>query len=361
MEKNILFLIIIVISILCVLALVLGLVFGLRKEDDEDSNETGVLNSYDNTEELKKKYPTNNPTKIINYLESNIQNRLLTGFENWNRGFETWKAWGNILYTNESIYNVHGARLSLASYQNAMDVSLQQQTIIMGDFHNMLITGEFAAIHYDFYSGTQEPLTKSRVMEFVRFTDYGGNLGTRVVEGWGSTKDNSTDGLKKFQADKEKAEQEAQDNYITNYFIPKSDDLKVKYIIKNPTVYIDTNAKDILEILLNGFDSWNKGIESFKEWINEAYDSNAISSSLEQKDRTMEEYKNNLTELFKTQTIEKLYFENILIRDNWAALHYRFRNKTVGNDEKIDTGDRMEFFKFEEIEGKLKIIGNWIQ
>ena len=45
MEKNILFLIIIVISILCVLALVLGLVFGLRKEDDEDSNETGVLNS----------------------------------------------------------------------------------------------------------------------------------------------------------------------------------------------------------------------------------------------------------------------------------------------------------------------------
>ena len=137
MEKNILFLIIIVISILCVLALVLGLVFGLRKEDDEDSNETGVLNSYDNTEELKKKYPTNNPTKIINNLESNIQNRLLTGFENWNRGFETWKAWGNILYTNESIYNVHGARLSLASYQNAMDVSLQQQTIIMGDFHNM--------------------------------------------------------------------------------------------------------------------------------------------------------------------------------------------------------------------------------
>ena len=82
---------------------------------------------------------------------------------------------------------------------------------------------------------------------------------------------------------------------------------------------------------------------------------------MEQKDRTMEEYKNNLTELFKTQTIEKLYFENILIRDNWAALHYRFRNKTVGNDEKIDTGDRMEFFKFKEIEGKLKITGNWIQ
>ena len=362
MEKKNLILIIIVTSAMCILALVLGLVFGLRKENDNlNQNDVNVLNSYDNTAELIEKYQVLNPTPVMNGLETNIQNRLLTGFENWNRGFETWKAWGNILYTNESIYNVHGARLSLASYQNAMDVSLQQQTIIMGDFHNMLITGEFAAIHYDFYSGTQEPLTKLRVMEFVRFTDYGGNLGTRVVEGWGSTKDDSAEGLKNFQADKEKAEQEAQDNYITNYFIPKSDDLKVKYIIKNPTVYIDTNAKDILEILLNGFDSWNKGIESFKEWINEAYDSNAISSSLEQKDRTMEEYKNNLTELFKTQTIEKLYFENILIRDNWAALHYRFRNKTVGNDEKIDTGDRMEFFKFEEIEGKLKITGNLIQ
>ena len=79
MEKKIQFLVIIVISILCALALVLGLVFGLRKENDDDSNETGVLNSYDNTEELKKKYPTKNPTKIINYLENNIQNRLLTG------------------------------------------------------------------------------------------------------------------------------------------------------------------------------------------------------------------------------------------------------------------------------------------
>ena len=359
MEKKILFLIIIVISILCVLALVLGLVFWLRKEDEEDSNETGVLNSYDNTEELKKKYPTNNPTKIINNLESNIQNRLLTGFENWNRGFETWKAWGNILYANESIYNVHGVRLSLASYQNAMDISLQQQTIIMGDFHYMLITGEFAAIYYDFYSGTQEPLTKLRVMEFVRFTDYGGNLGTRVVEGWGSTKDPSAEGLKYFQAEKEKAEQEAQDNYIKNYIIPDSDDLKVKYIIKNPTVYIDTNAKDILEIILKGFDSWNKDITTYLSWVNEAYDSKAISSSLDEKDRTMNEYKGNMTELFNKEKIEKLYFDNILIRDNWTALHYRFKNKTIENN--VTTGDRMEFFKFEEIEGKLKITRNWIQ
>ena len=92
---------------------------------------------------------------------------MLTGFENWNRGFKTWKAWGNILYTNDSIYNVHGARLSL-----------------MGDFHNMLITDGFTAIHYDFITEKEGKRTVGKVMEFVNFKDYGNELGTRVVEGW---------------------------------------------------------------------------------------------------------------------------------------------------------------------------------
>ena len=72
-------------------------------------------------------------------------------------------------------------------------------------------------------------------MEFVKFKYYGRTLITRVVEGWGSTKDESVEGLKNFQADKEKVEQEEQDNHIKNYIIPDSDDLKEKYIIKYPT------------------------------------------------------------------------------------------------------------------------------
>ena len=117
-------------------------------------------------------------------LEEKIQNRLLTGFENWNRGFKTWKSWGNILYTNDSIYNVHGARLSLAHYQAAMDISLKQAKILMGDFHNMLITDDFTAIHYDFITEKEGSRTVGKVMEFVKFKDYGNELGTRVVEGW---------------------------------------------------------------------------------------------------------------------------------------------------------------------------------
>ena len=94
MEKKILILIIIVSSVLCVLALVLGLVFGLKKYEDNNSNknEVNVVNSYDNTEELSSKYSIMNPTNVKEGLEKNIQNRLLNGFENWNQGFETWKA-----------------------------------------------------------------------------------------------------------------------------------------------------------------------------------------------------------------------------------------------------------------------------
>ena len=112
-KTNIIIIVSVVVGV-SVVALVLGLVLGLRKKDKEDDL---ILNSYDNTDELIKKYPVNNPTTVLEGIEKKIQNRLLTGFENWNRGFKAWKAWGNILYTKDSIYNVHGARLTLAQYQ----------------------------------------------------------------------------------------------------------------------------------------------------------------------------------------------------------------------------------------------------
>ena len=40
----------------------------------------------------------------------------------------------------------------------------------------------------------------------------------------------------------------------------------------------------------------------------------------------MTQYKEEITELFKRETITKLYFDNILIRENWTAIHYRFRS-----------------------------------
>ena len=201
---------------LLVIALVLGLVLGLKIKNDK---EVGVMNSYGNTKELIKKFPVRNATYINeNNIEGRIQNRLLTGFENWNRGFKVWKALGDLLYTPDSIYNVHGARLNLAHYQAAMDASLQQADIQMGAFHNMLIVGNFCAIHYDFVTGGRT----SKVMEFVKFKEHRteANPDTRVEEGWGSTKDNSYYGLISYQGSAEKQEQEGLNYYLLNYQLP---------------------------------------------------------------------------------------------------------------------------------------------
>ena len=80
-----------------VLAIVLGLVFGLKSSGNEEKPETpvpqpdpepkeeeiDVLNLYNNTAELIKKFPViNNTTVISGTIEEKIQNRLLTGFEN---------------------------------------------------------------------------------------------------------------------------------------------------------------------------------------------------------------------------------------------------------------------------------------
>ena len=130
-----------------VIVIVVVLVFGLIKNDNADvDDDVEIVDSYENTEELMKKYPLENSITVLEGLEKNIQNRLLTGFENWNRGYKAWKKWGNILYTNDSIYNVNGVRLTLAQYQKAMDVSLKQSNIQLGAFHNMIINGEYTAI-----------------------------------------------------------------------------------------------------------------------------------------------------------------------------------------------------------------------
>ena len=82
--------IIIIFSIFAVLALVLGLVLGLKKfnKEGKPKNNREIVNSYSNTAELIQKYPVINSTTVSPGLEEKIQNLLLTGFENWNLGFD---------------------------------------------------------------------------------------------------------------------------------------------------------------------------------------------------------------------------------------------------------------------------------
>jgi len=348
-------LIVSIVSGVIVIALTSGLVLGLKNTPskyNDSEEEHVVLNSYDNTEELIKKYQVINPTTVNEGTEKRIQNRLLTGFENWNRGFKTWKEWGNILYITESIYNVHGARLSLADYQRAMDVSLQRATIIMGDFHNMLIIDNFCAIHYDFISNGR----KSKVMEFVEFNE-DSTHGTYVKEGWGSVKDDSYYGLKYFQSDKEKGEEETQTSRLQNLAVPKFIEKKDVY---NSGYTDEQNQK--LEIILEGFDMWNEGIDAYLDWVDEAYDKDAKSSGINEVERTMEQYKEEMEQLFNEKTIKKIDFDKILIREDWAAIHYRYRNESgTDNPSEKYVGDKMQFLKFQEKDGALKIVASWIQ
>ena len=79
-------------------------------------------------------------------------------------------------------------------------------------------------------------------------------------------------------------------------------------------------------------------------------------------DRNLTLYKEEMKKLFDTYEIKKKYFDNILIRENWTALHYRYtRENKTDTKEDIYVGDRMQFLKFEKKDDGLKIVNSWIQ
>jgi hypothetical protein len=366
MPENKKFRIILIASIIFIvlLALILGLVLGLKKDKDDEmpADDVEIVNSYDNTEELMKKFPLQNNITVQDGLEKRIQNRLLTGFENWNRGYKAWKKWGNILYTNASIYNVNGARLTLGQYQQAMDVTLKQVNIQLGDFYNMVICGEYTGIFYDSTHIRGGVESKVPVMEFVRFKEYGEGLGTRVVVGWGGTKGDSYNNLIKFQGDHEKMVQDEINNLLMNYQVPTTGTLREKYPILYPVEYLETEkANKFIDIIMEGFDKWNTGIDEYINWLTKGYTSDAKSYGLNGEERNMKTYGDAMKALVSEKKIIKLYFDNILIRDNWAAIHYRYRSIMIESGEK-DVGDRMQFLKFKEEENNsYKIEATWIK
>ncbi len=325
---------------------------GAAGETAQDGAAVDIVNDYNNTDELKAKFPVVNETPVADGIGKAIENRLLTGFENWNRGFDAWKAWGDILYTEDSIYNVHGARLTLAEYQQSMDIMLKQMGMLMGDFNNMVICDDWAAIHYDITTVKGDEKKPGTVMEFVQFKDYGDELGTRVVEGWGGPKDESYEGMTKFQSDEEKEIQKKQNEEILSYEIPDTDDLAKKYPVKNPTTDNSENADTMREAILKDFDNFNKGAEAYAEWAEELFTDDAkISVRGEEYDRTGYIDLEKAAEKEKKTT--KLYFDNMLISGDWVAIHYRTVTEDPATGAK-DNGDRMEFFRFNE-DGKVDL------
>lgn len=59
-------------------------------------------------------------------------------------------------------------------------------TMELGDFDNMLIQDDWAAIRYTVFITNLDTGEKieQKTMEFVHFKDNGGDIGARVIEGW---------------------------------------------------------------------------------------------------------------------------------------------------------------------------------
>lgn len=318
-----------------------------------------ISDSYDNTEELASIFPVINSTPIETEMEKNIQNRLLNGFENWNRGYDTWEDWGNILYTEDSLYNVHGVKLTLKQYQDAMNATLVSSDIQMGNFNNMIICDDWAAIRYDITTTDRQTQKSSdgSVMEFVHFKDYGEELGTRVMEGWAGTKGADFDGLTSFLTDEEKAAQQAALDAVVNATIPDTTDLKAKYPVTYPTTLDTDMARKIQNAIMNDFENWNQGFDAWTVWADTYYDS-SLQYHTNANTMNLSEYKVSVKNAAESTDVKRIRFDNMLISGDWAAIHYRITSQNTTTGEKT-AGDVMQFLHFAEDGDSVKVIECW--
>ena len=123
-------------------------------------------------------------------LEARIKDRLEAGFKNWNGGYDGWLEWCNTLYEPDAHYNIpfggSQKRCTLEEYKAMMGQLFQHFTMDLGDFDNMIIKGEWAAIRYTVKVRNLDTGAEilQHTMEFVKFKDNHDERGVRVVEGW---------------------------------------------------------------------------------------------------------------------------------------------------------------------------------
>lgn len=216
------------------------------------------------TDELLKSFPITYQTPAETELSQKIQNRMLNGFNRWNMGYDAWEHWGEVLYHDDSIYNVHGVRFTLEEYQKSMDASLKSMDIQMGNFNNMILSDDWMAIRYDITNVNRETgeANPGTTMEFAKFGDYG-ELGAKVDEGWGGVKGRDYDPMLNFLTDEEKAAQEKFMEEMIAKELPETDNLEEKYPVLYPTT-IDTEIGEKMKAaILNEFEQWNSGYDAW--------------------------------------------------------------------------------------------------
>ena len=79
-------------------------------------------------------------------------------------------------YRDVSIYNVNGVRLTLPEYEQAMNISRKSSDIQMGNFNNMILSGELdgqSGMKPSARTGETGETSYGTTMEFARFKDFG--------------------------------------------------------------------------------------------------------------------------------------------------------------------------------------------
>ncbi len=123
-------------------------------------------------------------------FDEQIKDRLEHGFENWNKGYETWLKWCDTLYEPDAHYNIQinsaQKRLTLQEYKDISKENMDKMHLELGGFDNMIIKDGWAAIRYTvkITDKATGKTVKQNTMEFVHFKDNGGKIGARVIEGW---------------------------------------------------------------------------------------------------------------------------------------------------------------------------------
>ena len=175
----------------------------------------------------------------------------------------------------------------------------------------------------------------------------------------GGVKNDQYSEMAELQSTERQAIEEKKLNDMKNYKIPNIEDLEKKYPILYPTVDKGNMAREIRNIILEGFDSWNKGFTDWSSWVDIAYKTDAFAVKGTQDHKSMSEYKTEM-QANSTNNVKRIYFDNMLINYNWAAIHYRYNIDTNDETQK-DAGDRMQFLRFEETDDGLKIGETWIK
>lgn len=292
------------------------------------------------TDELLKQFPIEYQTPAESEMSQKIQNRMLNGFNQWNQGFDAWKNWGNVLYYDGSIYNVHGVKLTLQEYQQAMGISLQKVDIQMGNFRNMVLVDDWMAIQYEITTDGHPGTT----MELARFKDFG-SRGVKVDEGWGGIKGNDYDGMQMFQTDEEKAAQKEFIDGIINTELKDTDDLDEKYPVEYPTTLAGEKDEQMKELILQDIDSWNKGYDEWSAFAEEHYTEDGVLN-LNNQDYDRSGFEGAMKDVADKEDVKRVRVLNVLTSEDWTAVH--LWNVITGADGEKTAADTMAFYHFND-------------